>query len=83
MLATSEDATERARAVSAAKVQTGRALKQVGEESIQLHGGIGMTMETSIGHYFKRATILEMTVGSADWHLDRLARLDGLVGEYG
>lgn len=83
MLAASDDDAERQRAVSAAKVQVGRALKHVGEDAIQLHGGVGMTMEHAIGHYFKRATMLELTLGNADWHLDRLARLEGLVRDGG
>jgi alkylation response protein AidB-like acyl-CoA dehydrogenase len=81
MLAGSDDASERARAVSAAKVQIGDALKLIGREAVQLHGGIGMTMETAIGHYFKRATMLDLTLGDGAFHLDRLAALDGLVGE--
>ncbi|MBC7576062.1 MAG: pimeloyl-CoA dehydrogenase small subunit, partial [Tardiphaga sp.] len=58
-----DDAKERATAVSAAKVQIGKSLKFVGEQSIQLHGGVGMTMEYKIGHYFKRLTMIENTFG--------------------
>ncbi|MBV9565679.1 MAG: pimeloyl-CoA dehydrogenase small subunit, partial [Bradyrhizobium sp.] len=52
------DANERAKAVAAAKVQVGKSGKFVGQQSIQLHGGIGMTIEAKIGHYFKRLTMI-------------------------
>ena len=66
-----ESATERAKAVSAAKVQIGRACKFVGQNAIQLHGGMGMTDEMAIGHYFQRATVIEGLFGSVDHHLRR------------
>jgi alkylation response protein AidB-like acyl-CoA dehydrogenase len=62
---------ERARAVAAAKVQIGKACKFVGQNAIQLHGGMGMTDEMAIGHYFKRATMIESAFGSVDHHLAR------------
>ena len=62
---------ERAKAVSAAKVQIGRACKFVGQNAIQLHGGMGMTDEMAIGHYFKRATLIEGVFGSVDHLLAR------------
>jgi len=62
---------ERAKAVSAAKVRIGRALKFVGQNAIQIHGGMGMTDELAIGHYFKRGTIIEGLFGSVDHHLRR------------
>jgi hypothetical protein len=65
---------ERAKAVSAAKVQIGRACKFVGQNAIQLHGGMGMTDEMAIGHYFKRATMIEGLFGSVDHHLRRYER---------
>src|ERR1700761_4872580 len=80
MAADFEDAKERATAVAAAKVQIGKSLKFVGQESIQLHGGIGMTMEAKIGHYFKRLTMIENTLGAADYHLRRVTESGGLVG---
>ena len=70
---------ERATAVSAAKVQIGKSLKFVGEQSIQLHGGIGMTMEAKIGHYFKRLTMIENTFGDSDYHLRRVTEAGGLI----
>jgi alkylation response protein AidB-like acyl-CoA dehydrogenase len=74
-----EDAKERANAVSAAKVQIGQSLKFVGEQSIQLHGGIGMTMEAKIGHYFKRLTMIENSFGDTDYHQRRVADGGGLI----
>jgi alkylation response protein AidB-like acyl-CoA dehydrogenase len=67
----SEPAAERAKSLSAAKVQIGRACKFVGQNAIQLHGGMGMTDEMAIGHYFKRATLIEGEFGSVDHHLKR------------
>ena len=65
------DEAERSKAVSAAKVQIGKACKFVGQNAIQLHGGMGMTDEMAIGHYFKRATMIESAFGSTDHHLAR------------
>lgn len=66
-----ESDVERAKAISAAKVQIGKACKFVGQNAIQIHGGMGMTDELSIGHYFKRATMIEGLYGSVDHHLRR------------
>jgi pimeloyl-CoA dehydrogenase small subunit len=74
-----EDARERATAVAAAKVQIGKSAKFVGQQAIQLHGGIGMTMEAKIGHYFKRLTMIENTFGDTDYHLRRVTEGGGLV----
>src|SRR5262245_53671933 len=73
------DAGERARAIAAAKVQIGKSGKYVGQQSIQLHGGIGMTQEAKIGHYFKRLTMIENTFGDTDYHLRRVTDAGGLV----
>ena len=70
-----EPDVERAKAVSAAKVQIGRACRFVGQNAIQLHGGMGMTDEMAIGHYFKRATMIESQFGSVDHHLRRYEAL--------
>jgi len=78
MMAAEPDARERRRAMSAAKVQIGRSARLVGQEAIQLHGGIGMTMEYKAGHYFKRLTMIDMAFGDADHHLRELARAGGL-----
>ncbi|HXR95366.1 MAG TPA: acyl-CoA dehydrogenase family protein, partial [Rhizomicrobium sp.] len=64
-----------ARAVSAAKAAVAKYAKQVGESAVQIHGGIGMTDELNVGHYFKRLTLLEMLYGSRDHHLRRFAAL--------
>jgi alkylation response protein AidB-like acyl-CoA dehydrogenase len=69
------DPAARAKAVSAAKVQIGRACRFVGQNAIQLHGGMGMTDELAIGHYFKRATMIERQFGSTDHHLARYESL--------
>jgi alkylation response protein AidB-like acyl-CoA dehydrogenase len=81
VMADEENATERRRAIAAAKVQIGRSGRHVGQEAIQLHGGIGMTMEYKVGHYFKRMTMIDMLYGDADAHLQTLALLGGLFGE--
>jgi pimeloyl-CoA dehydrogenase small subunit len=74
-----EDARERSKAVAAAKVQIGKSLKFVGQQAIQLHGGVGMTMELKIGHYFKRLTMIESTFGDTDYHLRRVSEAGNLV----
>ena len=70
-----DDDTTRARAVSAAKATVGRAAQFVGQQAVQLHGGMGMTEELAIGHYFKRLTALQFEFGSTDHHVARYARL--------
>ena len=65
----------RARAVSAAKATVGRAARFVGQNAVQLHGGMGMTEELAIGHYFKRLTAIQFEFGSTDHHVARYARL--------
>jgi alkylation response protein AidB-like acyl-CoA dehydrogenase len=62
---------ERQRALSAAKVIIGRACRFVGQQAIQLHGGMGMTDELSVSHYFRRLTAIEQTFGDAESHIDR------------
>ena len=69
--ARSDDVVERRRTVSAAKARVGRAAKFVGQQAIQLHGGIGMTNELKAAHYFKRLTVIELTLGDSDHHLQR------------
>ncbi len=78
MMAASDDAAERRQALSAAKVQVGKSGKSIGEEAVQLHGGIAMTMEYKVGHYFKRMTMIEQMFGSTDHHLAALADGNGL-----
>jgi pimeloyl-CoA dehydrogenase small subunit len=83
MMADEPDPTERRKAIAAAKVQVGRSGRFVGQQAIQLHGGIGMTMEYKVGHYFKRVTMIDTMFGDADHHLAELAHLGGLIGELG
>jgi pimeloyl-CoA dehydrogenase small subunit len=78
MMAAEPDAAERRKAIAAAKVQIGRSARHVGQDAIQLHGGIGMTMEYKAGHYFKRLTMIDLAFGDADHHLRELARAGGL-----
>jgi alkylation response protein AidB-like acyl-CoA dehydrogenase len=77
MMAAEENAAERRNALSAAKVQIGRSGRLTGQQAIQLHGGIGMTMEYKVGHYFKRTTMIDTMFGDADYHLRELARRGG------
>jgi len=67
---------ERARAVSAAKVKIADAARQVSQEAVQLHGGMGMTEELKISHSFRRLTMAAQRFGDADHHLERYAALD-------
>ncbi|MGY1990732.1 acyl-CoA dehydrogenase family protein [Mycolicibacterium fortuitum] len=66
---------QRAKAVSAAKATIGRAARFVGQNAVQLHGGMGMTEELAIGHYFKRLTAVQYEFGSTDYHVGRYAEL--------
>ena len=68
-------AAERKAAVSLAKAKVSRSINFVGQNAIQTHGGIGITQELAIGHYFKRGTMIENQFGSADFHLDRFEQL--------
>lgn len=79
MTANESDALERRKAMSAAKVQIGRSGRYVGQQAIQLHGGMGMTLEYKAGHYFKRLTAIDATFGDAEHHLGLLSRLGGLM----
>ena len=69
------DPATRARAVSAAKATIGRAARFVGQNAVQLHGGMGMTEELAIGHYFKRLTAVQYEYGTTDHHVTRYAQL--------
>ena len=70
-----EDGEYRHRAAAAAKVQAGRGARLVGQEAVQLHGGMGMTDEFAVGHYFKRLAMIDMLFGNADYHERRFADL--------
>jgi alkylation response protein AidB-like acyl-CoA dehydrogenase len=79
MMAQEQNAEERRKAISAAKVQIGRSGRFVGQQAIQLHGGVGMTMEYKVGHLFKRVTMIDTLFGDADHHLAKLAEAGGLI----
>jgi alkylation response protein AidB-like acyl-CoA dehydrogenase len=66
-----DDAAARRRNISAAKVQIAKSGRFVGQNAIQLHGGIGMSEEYKVGHYFKRMTMVERLLGDVDFHLGR------------
>ena len=78
MTAASDDAHERHRTIAAAKVQIGHSGKHIGEEAVQMHGGIAMTMEYKVGHYFKRMTMIDILFGDAAHHLATVAAGNGL-----
>jgi pimeloyl-CoA dehydrogenase small subunit len=78
-MADSDDDAERTRAMHAAKAEIGRAGRIVGENAIQLHGGVGMTMELAVGHYFKRMAMINLTFGDDAHHLSALAAMGGLM----
>jgi alkylation response protein AidB-like acyl-CoA dehydrogenase len=69
------DPASRDRAVSSMKVQIGRSARFVGGNAIQLHGGIGISEEYVVGHYFKRLTMIDNALGTVGLHLDRMAAL--------
>ncbi len=75
------DATERRRAVAAAKYRVGQAMKFVGQQSVQLHGGMGVTNELPAAHYFKRLTMIELTMGDSDHHMRRFMAQPGFAQE--
>lgn len=71
MKAASDDARERRRAVSAAKVHIGRSGRAVSQAAVQLHGGMGLSVELAAAHYAKRLTMIDFWLGDAETHLDR------------
>ena len=74
-----QEAVERRKALAATKVQIGRSGRFIGQQAVQLHGGIGMTMEYKLGHCFKRVTAIDLAFGNADHHLAALAEWGGLI----
>jgi alkylation response protein AidB-like acyl-CoA dehydrogenase len=74
-----DDPRTRRQAVRAAKIQIDRAGRHIGEEAVQLHGGIGMTMEYPVGHYLKRITVIAKTFADTDQLVDQLGADGGLV----
>ncbi|MFZ6813517.1 acyl-CoA dehydrogenase family protein [Undibacterium sp. Rencai35W] len=73
----SSDAEERRRTVSAAKARVGQAARFVGQNAVQLHGGMGVTNELPAAHMFKRLTIIELSLGDTDHHLARFVAQPG------
>jgi len=67
------DTEERRRVASAAKVRIGQAAKFIGQQAVQLHGGMGVTDELPAAHHFKRLTMIDLTLGDVDHHLERFA----------
>jgi len=70
-----EPAKARKLAASGAKVQIGKSGKLISQDAVQIHGGMGMTDELNVGHYFKRLTMLDTLYGNVDFHLKRYALL--------
>ena len=77
---TDADVGERRRALSGAKVVIGEASRFVGQQAVQLHGGMGMTEELEVSHWFKRLTVIELMFGDSDTHLQRYAALTRGIG---
>ena len=75
----SADATERRRVVSAAKARVGEAMKFIGQQAVQLHGGMGVTNEMPAAHYFKRLAAIELSLGDTDHHLARFIAQPGFA----
>ena len=73
MMVDEPDAAERARNISMAKVGVGQSGRFVSQNAVQLHGGIGMTEEYAVGHFFRRVMVIEHLFGDTAYHLDRLA----------
>ncbi len=74
------DEAERKRAASAAKVQIGKSARFVGQSAVQIHGGMGVTNELDVGHYFKRLTMIDTLFGNVDYHMTRYTALSRELG---
>jgi alkylation response protein AidB-like acyl-CoA dehydrogenase len=77
--ASSDDVSERRRSVRAAKIQIDLSARHIGQEAIQLHGGIGMTMEYPVGHYVKRTALIAKTFADTDLLLESVGADGGLI----
>lgn len=73
-----EPAEARKRAVSAAKTRIGQAGRLIGQDAVQIHGGMGMTEELAVGHYFKRLSMINIEFGDVDHHMRRYTALSGM-----
>jgi len=71
--ADSENASERRRAVSGAKAYIGQAARLVGQQAVQMHGAMGVVDDLIVSHYFKRLTMIDLSMGDADFHLGRFS----------
>ena len=71
----SSDALTRQKAVSGAKAYVGKCARLIAQDSVQIHGGVGMTEELNVGHYFRNLTLFCNALGSTDYHLKRYAEL--------
>ncbi|MGE0113214.1 acyl-CoA dehydrogenase family protein [Aquabacterium sp.] len=67
------DVGARRKALSATKIEIDRTARLVGQEAVQLHGAMGVTEELNVGHYFKRLTLIGLSLGDSNWHLRRHA----------
>ncbi len=74
-----DDVEQRRKAVRAAKIQIDLAARHVGQEAVQLHGGIGMTMEYPVGHYLKRTSVIARTFADADLLIELVGAGGGLI----
>jgi alkylation response protein AidB-like acyl-CoA dehydrogenase len=75
--ADSEDAAARRRAVSGAKAYIGQAARLVGQEAVQMHGAMGVVDDLIVSHYFKRLTVIDLSLGDVDFHLARFSEMLG------
>jgi alkylation response protein AidB-like acyl-CoA dehydrogenase len=71
--ADSEDAAARQRSISGAKTYIGQAARLVGQQAVQLHGGMGLVDEMIVSHYFKRLTMINLSLGDVDFHMARFS----------
>jgi len=78
MTASEENPKERSKTMSAVKAQIGRSAKFIGQQAVQMHGGIAMTYEYKVGHLFKRLTMIDVAYGDADLHVRRIAERGSL-----
>ena len=75
--ADSEDPAQRRRAVSGAKAYIGQAARLVGQQAVQMHGAMGVVDDLIVSHYFKRLTMIDLSLGDADFHLARFSNMLG------
>jgi alkylation response protein AidB-like acyl-CoA dehydrogenase len=75
-----DDVEQRRQAVRAAKIQIDTSARHIAQEAVQLHGGIGMTIEYPVGHYMKRTTVIAKTFADTDLLIEQLGRGGGILG---